>query len=254
MYEPMSDPGSQLSERELAELTALADGTLPADRRPEVEARVAASPELRELLARQRQSLALTEALEDEPSASLQTAVRGSARRTKTRRRSLAPRLAALGVAVAAVAVAAVVLTGGPGAPSVAQAAELATKAPTEPPPASVYGSKLAVDVEGVTFPDYAHPFGWKAVGARKGRVGGRDAIVVYYRKGSRRLAYVIVSGDGLPSPPGGETTSIAGIQYQEVFLDDRLVVTWQRAGRTCVLIGDATGSELVDLASWYIS
>jgi hypothetical protein len=33
MYEPMSDLGSQLSDRELAELAALADGTLPADRR-----------------------------------------------------------------------------------------------------------------------------------------------------------------------------------------------------------------------------
>jgi anti-sigma factor RsiW len=62
MYEPMSDLGSQLSDRELAELAALADGTLPADRRPEVEARVAASPELREPLERQRQSLALTAA------------------------------------------------------------------------------------------------------------------------------------------------------------------------------------------------
>ena len=60
MYEPMSELVSQLSEHELAELAALADGTLPADRRAEVEARVAASPELQELLERQRQSLALT--------------------------------------------------------------------------------------------------------------------------------------------------------------------------------------------------
>src|SRR5262245_4162228 len=136
MYEPMSDPVSQLSERELTELAALADGTLPADRRAEVEARVAASPELRKLLERQQQSLALTATLEDEPSASLQAAVRERARARRTRRWSLAPRLAAVAVAVAAVAVAAVVLTGGPGAPSIAQAAELAAKDPTEPPPA----------------------------------------------------------------------------------------------------------------------
>jgi anti-sigma factor RsiW len=38
----------------MAELSALADGTLPADRRAEVEARVAASPELQELVERQR--------------------------------------------------------------------------------------------------------------------------------------------------------------------------------------------------------
>lgn len=254
MYEPMSDPVSQLSERELAELAALADGTLRADRRPEVEARVAASPELQELLERQRQSLALTAALEDEPSASLQGAVRERVRRPRTRRWSIAPQLAAVGVAVAAIAVAAVVLTGGPGAPSVGQAAELAAKAPTEPAPASVDGSRLAADVQGVAFPDYAQPFGWRAVGARKGRVGGRDATVVHYGKGSRRIAYAIVSGDGLPSPSGGHTTSIGGIQYQAVFLNGRIVVTWQRGGRTCVLIGDASDSELVDLASWYVS
>jgi hypothetical protein len=50
IYEQMSDTVSQLSERELAEFAALADGTLPAERRAEVEARVAASPELQELL------------------------------------------------------------------------------------------------------------------------------------------------------------------------------------------------------------
>jgi anti-sigma factor RsiW len=82
----MSDLVSRLSDRELAELAALADGTLPADRRPEVEARVAASPELQELLERQRRSLALTEALEDEPSASLQAAVRERARSRRTDR------------------------------------------------------------------------------------------------------------------------------------------------------------------------
>jgi hypothetical protein len=171
-----------------------------------------------------------------------------------TRRRLFAPGLAALGVAVAAVVLAGVVLTGGPGAPSVAQAAELAAKDPTEPAPASVDGSRLAGDVQGVAFPDYAEPFGWRAVGARKGRVGGRDASVVYYGKGSRRIAYAIVSGDGLPSPSGGRTTTIGGIPYQAVFLNDRLVVTWPRGGHTCVLVGDASDTELVDLASWSIS
>lgn len=254
MYEPMSDLVSQLSDRELGELAALADGTLPAHRRAEVEARVAASPELQELLARQRQSLALTKALSEEPSASLQAAVEERARKPRARRRSLAPRLAAVGVAVAAVAVAAVVLTGGPGAPSVAQAAELATKAPTEPAPASAGGSKLAVDVEGVSFPDYAQSYGWQALGARTGQVGGRDALVVYYGKDERRLAYVIVSGDGLPSPSGGQTTTVGGTPYQAVRLNDKLAVTWQRGGHTCVLLGDATPAELVTLASWSVS
>src|SRR5438128_1178446 len=43
-----------LSARELAELSALADGTLDPARRPEVEARLAASPELSALYERER--------------------------------------------------------------------------------------------------------------------------------------------------------------------------------------------------------
>jgi hypothetical protein len=33
--------------------------------------------------------------------------------------------------------------------------------------------------------------------------------------------------------------------------IDDRLAVTWRRAGHTCVLIGDAPRPELLKLASW---
>src|SRR5262245_66316975 len=65
----MSDLLSSLSERELAELAAFADGSLPPERRAEVEARVAASPELLQLVERQRRTLAATQALsaEDPP-------------------------------------------------------------------------------------------------------------------------------------------------------------------------------------------
>jgi len=256
MYEQMSDTVSQLSERELADLSALADGTLPAERRAEVEARVAASPELRELLEHQRHSVALTQALKaDEPRASLQTNVEALRwGRVRTRGRRLAPRLAAVGLAVAAAVVAAVVLTGGPGAPTVAEAARLAAKPPTEPAPASTGDSNLALDVEGVAFPDLAQAYGWTTLGARTGRVDGRDGIVVYYGKGGRQIAYAIVSGDGLPSPSGGQTTAVGGIPYQTLRLGDKLAVTWRRGGHTCVLIGDATRAELVALASWSVS
>ena len=43
MNEAMGDIGPELSSKEMAELSALADGTLPAERRAAVEARVAAS-------------------------------------------------------------------------------------------------------------------------------------------------------------------------------------------------------------------
>ena len=93
-----------------------------------------------------------------------------------------------------------------------------------------------------------------ETLGARTGRVDGRDAIVVYYGKGGRQIAYVIVSGDGLPSPSGGQTTAIGGIPYQTIRMNDKLAVTWRRGGHTCVLIGDATRAELVTLASWSVS
>jgi anti-sigma factor RsiW len=49
-----------------AELAALADGSLPPERRAELEAKVAASPELTELLAEQRRAIELTRRAADE--------------------------------------------------------------------------------------------------------------------------------------------------------------------------------------------
>ena len=254
MY-PVNDPASQLSEHELAEIASLADGTLPADRRAEVEARVAASAELQELLERQRRSLLATQALAAEQvPESLRTAVEAD-RPTRRRRGRLVPKLAVAGaVAVAAAVVAAVVLTGGPGAPTVADAARLATQPPTAPAPAATGGTRLALGVGGTSFPDFARAYGWHAVGVRHGRVDGRDATVVIYAKGPRRLAYAIVSGNALPRPADGEATVLGGVEYQTVRLNGRLVVTWRRGGHTCVLIGDAPRSELVKLASWPLS
>src|SRR5918999_1779444 len=112
----MDDRVTSLSERELAELAALADGTLPAERRAAVEARGAGSPGAPELLP--------------------------------------APRLALAGGLAVVAAVLAVVLTGGPGGPSVAEAAELADRPASAPPPprAGEGGTQLALDVEGVAF------------------------------------------------------------------------------------------------------
>jgi anti-sigma factor RsiW len=59
----MKDVTERLSTKEMAELCALADGTLAAERRAEVEARVAASPELQELLERQRRAVLAAQTL-----------------------------------------------------------------------------------------------------------------------------------------------------------------------------------------------
>src|ERR671930_1411384 len=236
---------ARLSTEEMAELSALADGTLPTDQRAEVEARVAASPQLQELLERQRRAVAAAQALdaEDVP-ASLRAAVEADRRsRNSSRgvRRRLLPRLVLAGAAaVVATVVAAVVLSGGPGGPTVADAARLAVQAPTAPAPRpdGTSGTKLAIAVEGVAFPDFARAYGWRALGVRRDRVDGRDATVVFYGKGGRRLGYVIVAGAGLPRPSAAQATVIRRVEYQTLRLNGRLAVTWRRGGHTCVPIG----------------
>ena len=251
----MSDIASHLSEPELAEIGALADGTLPVERRAAVEARVAASPELQELLRRQRRALAATQALSGEPvPVSLQTAVEESARARRGRPRWRLARPAVAGALVAVIAVvAAVVLTGGPASPSVAEAARFAAQAPAGPAPrpSGDDGTRLAVDVDGVVFPDLLRSYGWRAVSVHRGELDGRDATTVVYEKDGRRIAYAVVAGDGLPRPAGAESTTREGVRFQTLRVGGRLVVTWRRLGHTCVLVGAAPRSELLALASW---
>jgi anti-sigma factor RsiW len=253
----MSDAASRLSEAEMADLSGLADGTLPVERRAAVEARVAASPELQRLLERQRRAVAATQALTSEPVPdSLRAGVEAGRRAPSDRRRGtrwLIPRLAAAGTVAAVLAVvAAVVLTEGPGAPTVAEAARFAAQPPSAPAPRPVGdGTRLAVAVEGVEFPDLLRSYGWRAVGVNRGKVDGRDATTVVYEKEGRRIAYVVVAGTGLPRPSSAQSDTRYGVIFQTLRLDGRLVVTWRRLGHTCVLTGAAPRSELLELASW---
>jgi anti-sigma factor RsiW len=239
----------------MAELAALADGTLPADRRAAVEARVAASPDLQKLVEQQRLALRATGALAgEEVPESLRAAVEARSRALGARRersRRLAPRLALAAVVAAAAVIAGVVLSGGPGAPTVADAARLATQPSTAPPPAASSETRLALGVEGVAFPDFARTYGWRALGVRHARIDGREATVVFYGKNGRRLGYVIVAGSGLARPSGAPAAFVRRTEYQTLRLDGRLVVTWRRGGHTCVLSGPATRAELLKLASW---
>ena len=97
-----------MNRHDEAELAALADGSLTPERRREVEARVAASPELAGLLAEQQRAVALAQnaAEQVQAPASLRE---GLARHRAPARRPLARRLAVfVPAAVAAVVVAAV--------------------------------------------------------------------------------------------------------------------------------------------------
>jgi anti-sigma factor RsiW len=257
MNDAMGDNRPELSTEEMAELSALADGTLPAERRAALEARVAASPELQQLLERQRRAVSATKVLADEPVPdSLRAGLDEHAPARRPVRRSpwrLAPGLA-LGTAVAAVAAVLVLaLSGGAAEPSVADAARLAELPPNGPAPAPAEGSrtKLAIDVEGVAFPNFLHSHGWRASGIRRGQIGGRDAIAVSYTKGPRRIAYVIVAGSGLPQPSDAHRASLGGVGYRLLRIEGRPAVTWRRGGHTCVLVGQASPAELLSLAAW---
>jgi anti-sigma factor RsiW len=249
---------ARLSSEEMAELAALADGSLPAERRAEVEARVAASPELRELLERQRRAVlaAQTLAAEEVP-ASLQATVEARRRALaagRGRARRLGPRIVLAGAAaVTAAVLGAIVLSGGPAAPTLADAARLATQAPTAPAPPPESKTRLAIAVQGIAFPNLAR-YGWHALGVRRDRIDGRDATVVFYGADGRRLGYVIVEGAGLARPSGAEATWIGRVEYRTLRLEGRLAVTWRRGGHTCVLLGQATRRELLKLASWPLS
>jgi hypothetical protein len=110
---------------------------------------------------------------------------------------------------------------------------------------------RLALDVEGVVFPDLIESYGWRAVGVRRGEIDGRTATTVFYEKDGRRIAYVVVAGSGLPRPSAAESVTLEGVLYQSLRVDGRLVVTWRRLGHTCVLVGAGSRSELLLVASW---
>src|SRR5918996_1353567 len=120
-----------MDERDLRDVAALADGSLPPARRAEVEARVAGSAELRAELERQRGALAAvrTAAAARAPE-SLRAALAarsGTAARAPRFRGWRRPLLAgAAAAAVAAVVVVVLALSGGSGGgPGVSEAAAL---------------------------------------------------------------------------------------------------------------------------------
>jgi anti-sigma factor RsiW len=248
----MDDPFDRLSDQEIADTCALADGTLPEARRAEVEALVRDSPDLTALLERQRQALAATATLAAQPVPdSLRHTVDGLRPRAVRRRRRARWILSAAGVAAAVVVVFVVLSTSGVlGGPTVAAAADFALGAPNRAAPGATGAGTLDASVGGVAFPDWSGSHGWHAVGMRQGEVHGRPATVVFYEKGDVRLGYAVVDGPALPRPDNATATTRTGVEYQTLAIHGKQAVTWQKGGHTCVLVGPLTSGELVSLAS----
>lgn len=192
--------------------------------------------------------LALRERIE----ADRQRATSGGGARSGRLRRVLLP----AGGLMAAAAVAVVLLIGNAGAPTVLATASLATGGPVLPAPAedTSNGKLLKASVEGVPFPYWGDSFQWEAVGARDDKIEDRSAKTVFYEnpKGAR-AAYTILGGDTVDAPSGAHKKTVNGIQLWITQDGGRQIVTWTRAGHTCVLSAPLAVPEekLLDLASW---
>jgi anti-sigma factor RsiW len=247
-----------LSGRELADLSALADGTIDPARRPEVEARIAASPELSALYERERRVVEMLHhaAVTDRAPARLRARIEAERPKPAARARRRFGYGSALAGALAAVALAlALILPNGtPGAPSVSDAAALASKGATLPAPVPRPGEPAGTIGDGlqdVYFPDWKVHFHAVAVGQRTDGLGGRPAVTVYYRWKGKMVAYTIVSLPAL-SQPSANVTHKHGVALRTLSVDGRTVVTWRRAGHTCVISGPGLStSDLQRLAAW---
>lgn len=248
-----------------ARLAALADGTLAPGERERLLGQVDAHPELAGDLEAQRQALGALATLESARAPerlhrSIE-ALATAAPRAKSSSRRMRLQLAVASSLVAAAAIAVAIATSSPSPPTVRQAADAALGSPTLPPPEPSATRRGVLDrsVEGIAYPYWQDSFGWQAAGARTDRVGGRIVTTVFYThmgKGGSASAgsigYAIVAGDALPLPTDASVIHDRGIRFELLRSDGATVLTWRRAGHTCILVGRrVSGAQLVHLASW---
>jgi ribosomal protein L34 len=255
----MTEP-PRLPESDEADLAALADGRLDPARRTELEARLAADPQLAEAFARQRHGLSAITAAVESTSAPLALRTRVEAiqrERARPRRRALLPPLGrwmpAAGLAAAAAAAALLIVALVGGGPNVQEVLAAAIR----PPVAAVsidpsLPKLLEQDEDGVRFPNYGPKFGWTATGTRTDEIDGRATRTVFYRYDGREVAYTIVGGDALAWPEHARRSQREGVELRSFTEAGREVVTWRRQGRTCVLSGRGVDVDaLLALAAW---
>lgn len=244
------------SSTQLADLSALADGSLDPGRRQAVEDRIAGSAQLRTLYERERAAVEMLRRAAAEPAPARLRMRLDAQRSSHDARRGWRGGYAVLAPALACAVVAlALLLPGGsPGSPSVSQAAQLALRGPAGGAPAtdpSDPRSKLAQRVQGLYFPNWSGTLGWRAVGVRSDQLGGRGAVTVYYQRESMRVAYTIVSSPAL-ARPSTPITRVRGTALQALSLHGRRVVTWRRAGHTCVISATGVPTHVLErLADW---
>ncbi len=244
------------SPTQLAELSALADGSADPGRRQEVEDRIAGSLPLRTLYERERAAVEMLRRAATEPAPARLRMRLEAQRASRTARPGWKPVYAAMAGAVAcAIAALVLLLPGGtPGSPSVSEAAQLALRGPSGPAPApdpSDPRMKLDQRLQNLYFPNWSATLGWRPVGVRADKLDGRPAVTVYYHRQGMSVAYTIVGAPAL-APPSTPVTHAGRFALQTLSLGGRTVVTWRRAGHTCVIsASDVPARVLWRLADW---
>jgi hypothetical protein len=252
----MTEPADtdDLNARTLAELSALADGSLDPGREAALREQIAGSPELSRRYELERQAVeALHTIRSDRAPARLRIAL-DARRRPRARTRFVYGGVVAAAVAAVVVALVLLLPNGTPGAPSVSQAAALSLHGPALGAPLAdrTHPAKLNRDVEEIYFPNWAKWFGFKAVGQRVDRLGGHTAVTVYYENSAgKRIAYTILAAPALQWP-GTRTSWLHAVKLQTFTQGGRVVVTWRRSSHTCVLSASGvSAAELARLAAW---
>jgi hypothetical protein len=253
---------SHPNPQQLADLSALADGSLAAERGPEVEAMIAASAELQELFTREQQASDALRQLREHDRAPLALkqridAARPSQRARRRQRLSYAGALAG-GLAVIALVLVLALPGGTPGSPSFARAAALGTRpavAPAPGPAGDDPQGSIAQNVGNVYFPDWTKSERLNTVGRRSDRIAGRTAVTVFYAgpRSPARIAYTIVSAPQISSPNAQQLT-VRGLSLRKLKLDGRTVVTWVERHHTCILSAAGTSPKLLEdlaVAEW---
>ena len=229
-----------------AELTRLADGSLPDAQADALRARVRESPELQVRLREQQHAVALVQSTAQVAApASVHAAVRAqtvdrasraprAAMRPAWRPRVFAPLAAG---ALAAVVLVIVLLSGGSRSLTVARTARLALATPTRSAPTvdPANDDLLSLRVDSIAFPAYESHRNWRATGARSDEIDARRVQTVFYDMAGHRVGYSIVSGAPLRVPAGDERT-LSGVRYVTSSTGSAELVTWRRDGHTCVI------------------
>jgi anti-sigma factor RsiW len=238
----------QISE---AELAAFADGSLSPRRRAQVAACIERSRELRVLVGAQRAALAAVRALDAPGPARLRALRPPEPSRPHARLRTVPLAIAA---AMAVLLAGVLPLQGRRSEATVLEVARLAGRSPSAPAPPTDRAEPSLLDaaIAGVPFPNYAARLGWHATGTHADELDGRKTRTVFYARGDQRIAYSIVAGNPLAWPANARRTRRDGTELRHLRRGGQTIVTWLRAGHTCVLSGARLSrDELLELAAW---